>query len=650
MQPDAEGATAGPRGRLAWGQLNFMHTTDTHGWLEGHIKEKNYGADWGDFVSFVKAMRSKASELDVDLLLVDTGDLHDGAGLSDATPLNGQLSNPIFEKVDYDLLTIGNHELYVTQVAYETFSNFSAHYGDRYLTSNVQIMNPKTSQFEYIGKTHRYFTTPKGLRIMAFGILFDFTGNSNVSKVIPAKQMVQQDWFQHAIKTHKPVDLFVLIGHNPVRSSLASSTFDYVFNAIRAVHPDTPIQIFGGHTHIRDFAVYDDKSTALESGRYCETLGWLSISGFKSPKWKGCNNPRGVPNPTMKAVNINPPKSTSTSTTTASNAPPPLASSTSPSNLRYSRRYLDWNRLTFEYHARGSQYWSFDSHRGEATTKEITQDRKELNLTKLYGCAPQTWCVSCAPFGSDGNIYTLLSKALATVVINKTRADKPRMYISNTGSIRFDLVKGPFTFDDSFIVSPFNDAFEFIPDVPFSAASHVLATLNAGAYEKRSLTNRDFGFHNPSLPDQDACVDPPVTEAGSPNKRSLGRVVRNTKVTPGYVTSDDFGTDGDDTIHTPIPYYAVPNDYSANASFPADGSMPTRVDFIFLDFIAKDVVNALNKFGTKYTLADVSYYLPLNYTTNTFVTEYAKVAPDWQKDVPNCPVGLGVGYNDTASS
>ena len=35
MQPDAQGAVAKPRGPLQWGQLNFLHTTDTHGWLEG---------------------------------------------------------------------------------------------------------------------------------------------------------------------------------------------------------------------------------------------------------------------------------------------------------------------------------------------------------------------------------------------------------------------------------------------------------------------------------------------------------------------------------------------------------------------------------------------------------------------------------------
>ncbi len=73
MQPSALNATVSPLRALEWGQLNFLHTTDTHGWLEGHIKEQNYGADWGDYVSFTTHMKQMASNYGVDLLLVDTG-------------------------------------------------------------------------------------------------------------------------------------------------------------------------------------------------------------------------------------------------------------------------------------------------------------------------------------------------------------------------------------------------------------------------------------------------------------------------------------------------------------------------------------------------------------------------------------------------
>lgn len=52
-------------------------------------------------------MKQTAGNMGADLLLVDTGDLHDGTGLSDAVKPDGKLSMPIFDEIDYDLLTIG---------------------------------------------------------------------------------------------------------------------------------------------------------------------------------------------------------------------------------------------------------------------------------------------------------------------------------------------------------------------------------------------------------------------------------------------------------------------------------------------------------------------------------------------------------------
>ena len=103
---------------------------------------------------------------------------------------------------------------------------------------------------------------------MTFGVLYDFTGNSNVSKVTKATTMVQQQWFLDAVNYTEPIDLFLLIGHNPVRTTDYANTLGLVHNTIRSLKPNTPIQVFGGHSHIRDFQVYDESSTALESGMF----------------------------------------------------------------------------------------------------------------------------------------------------------------------------------------------------------------------------------------------------------------------------------------------------------------------------------------------------------------------------------------------
>ncbi|MCJ1440189.1 MAG: hypothetical protein MMC23_000672 [Stictis urceolatum] len=627
----------------------LMSEFDTHGWLEGHIKEQNYGADWGDFVSFSRHMKHKADSLDVDLLLIDTGDLHDGAGLSDATIPNGLVSNPIFENIDYDLLTIGNHELYLSDIAYFTADQFAKYYGDRYVSSNVQIYNNATGSYEDIANKYRYFTTQHGLRIMAFGVLFDFTGNSNASKVIPAKTMVKEQWFLDAVNYDQPVDMFVLFGHNPVKDD--GSTLTAVYNVIRSNRPDIPIQVFGGHTHIRDFAVYDRGATGLESGRYCETLGWLSMSGIKSSTFNGTMEPRGVPHPSQPAVNVT--KSANATATVASSYPTGTSPSDSFSKLVYSRKYLDWNRLTFAYHAVGSQSGTFDYQSGRRVTTEITQQRTKLNLTALYGCAPQTYCQFCKPFGDPDNIYTPLTKALSTIIVNEDRKETPRLIICNTGSVRFDLVEGPFTRDDSYIVSPFHDSFQYIANVPYSQAKQVLGLLNKGSFQKRNLQTRDFGFS--STGGGDDCVDAATSahnallkRSANPSSSSLTRPLdlhkRDTLV-PGYTTTDDFGTDGDDTAHSTIPSYKQPNDFQANASFPTDGSDPETVDMVFLDFIGEDyVVPALNSIGANYTAADIQQYLPKTVDTNSYVQMYAQVA--WQANVPNCPVGQGVGFGN----
>jgi 2',3'-cyclic-nucleotide 2'-phosphodiesterase (5'-nucleotidase family) len=102
----------------------------------------------------------------------------------------------------------------------------------------------------------------QGYKIMAFGLLYDFTGNTNVTKVTRAVDLVKESWFLDAINYNETIDLFLLLGHNPVRDS----TFSLVHNTIRAARPDIPIQIFGGHSHIRDLVVYDDMSVGLESG------------------------------------------------------------------------------------------------------------------------------------------------------------------------------------------------------------------------------------------------------------------------------------------------------------------------------------------------------------------------------------------------
>jgi hypothetical protein len=129
----------------------------------------------------------------------------------------------------------------------------------------------------------------------------------------------------------------------------------------------------------------------------------------------------------------------------------------------------------------------------------------------------------------------------------------------------------------------------------------------------------------------ESCIDPPVTHDHLVTKRSYpgGRIIRRqTATTPGYTTTDDFGSDGDDTIHSKIPYYSVPNFFQANGSLPANGTLASDavVDLIFLDYVAGSVVKALNGLGGSYTNDQVTYYLPkVNHSLPTLFHVKAKM-------------------------
>lgn len=105
---------ASPTTPLTWASVNFIHTTDSHGWLLGHTKasppEPNYSGDLGQFASFVEHMKEQAILRNVDLLVIDSGDLHDGNGLTDGFLPGGvdaHDANELLVKVPYDIMAIG---------------------------------------------------------------------------------------------------------------------------------------------------------------------------------------------------------------------------------------------------------------------------------------------------------------------------------------------------------------------------------------------------------------------------------------------------------------------------------------------------------------------------------------------------------------
>ncbi|RMY28965.1 hypothetical protein D0865_15626 [Hortaea werneckii] len=641
-QPSAPSPISAPLRTLPWASgknsLNFLHTTDTHGWHAGHLQEPQYSADWGDYISFASHLHDRADADGSDLLLIDTGDRVEGNGLYDASDPKGYWTfNGIFEEQPIHVITSGNHELYLANTSRRESDVVVPAYRQNYIASNLDIRDVESdgqnADFRPLAARYRKFTTKNnGIRILAFGFLFNFHNNANNTRVQPVQETLKEEWFQDALR-EKDVDLFLVAGHVPVRES---EEYDAVYRAIRAVKWDTPIVFFGGHTHVRDFKRWEDNAMGIESGRYLETIGFLSMKGLKG----GGNGKEEDVKLEDEHENEEKEETVSTSTTSTQRIK---------KSLQYNRMYIDNNLHSFHHHTKTNST-TFATEHGRNVSAQIEHARQTLNLNQTFGCVPQTYWLNRAPYPSNTSLLSLLADRIlpeSFAAYNTTTSpaannaetnpsnshhhhnQNPSIILTNTGALRFDLFQGPFTLDSTFLISPFTSGFRMIRDVPFSAADRVLGLLNSegpilrregedglgvgggrgmewavqeGVFramapqrgwggEEEEDEEEEKGWVDDSTwrnggsggaggqipllshqnPESDrANIEPPLHEQGFQDHPPPTRV-------PGYTTHDDLGAAGDDTLHAPTRFYDVPNCIGSKIFFPNTTTTTTTI-------------------------------------------------------------------------
>ncbi|CAI6093851.1 unnamed protein product [Clonostachys chloroleuca] len=577
-QPGAVAPVKAPMRNLTWGQLNFIHTTDTHGWLGGHFQEiarPQYSGDWGDFISFSHHMSAKADEKGADLLFVDTGDRIEGNGLYDASSPKGFYQYDIYAEHDVDIMSTGNHELYQVYSADLEHNTTTRNYPNNYIASNLDYIDLSTGDQSPMAPRFRKFTTKnQKIEVLAMGFIFDFTGNNKNTAIQPVRQTIKEEWFQKAIR-ERP-DIFVIAGHVGLRME----EFGIIFTELRKADWDTPVVFFGGHAHVRDARKYDSLSIGMASGRYMETIGWMSVDGLNK-KNKGEVS-------TQKSVSFH-------------------------------RKYID-NNLYGMYHHTGLNESTFPTAHGQNVSSMIDSARQALKLDHKYGCAPKNYWMSRAKHGSEDNLYTFIeNEVFPGVVVNEERKDKPRLTIMNTGGIRFDIFKGPFTRDTTYIVSPFVSGFRYVPDVPYKIANNVIKLLNSGGRildmvpENRFMAIPEQMFPSPLVSFTEDVQDVNLELRGE--QKPLNGLDDETPLIGGLTTSDDIGDDGDDTIHEKLPFHPQPNAFQAKIAFPPDNKDPETVDLVFIDFVQPWIIPALKLSGGDYDDKDVEIYMEGTFTS-----------------------------------
>lgn len=512
-------------------------------------------------------MRRIADGQGQDLLLIDTGDRIEGNGLYDASNPKGKYTFDIFKRQDIDVICSGNHELYKQNSSQNEYDTTVPDSKGRYLASNLDIKDSQTGEWKPLAQRFRKFTAKRtGIRITAFGFMYNFQGNADNTYVRPVEDAIKETWFQDAIRD-QDTDLFLVIGHVPTDTE----EYQAIFKAIREVQWDAPIQFFAGHFHVRDFKRYDKLATAIESGRYMETIGFLSMDRISAPR-NGTGTVKG--------------------------------------DFTVNRRYIDNNLYSMHHHTKLNAS-TFPTSLGKNVSAQIASARKELNLDHRHGCAPQDLWVDRVGIDDEASIFKWLGEqVLPDQFTGKKNPTKPKMVFTNTGAMRFDVFKGPFTIDSTFLVSPFTSSFRYIADVDIRVARKLLNTLNNNGEYLAALDSRlDSSTLLPPghlARKRKAALLQQLSGNSNDHQQQPLLTAQDEPLTPGYTTIDDAGSDGDDTLHSPIPFVPVPNCIQSLVDFPAvpaDADIET-VDVVYNEFVEPWMILAFQFLGVEYGKSD----------------------------------------------
>ena len=415
--------------------INILILTDTHSWIAGHRShESHHDADYGTVLSFHSHMKALADDNDdhsQDVWFVMNGDFMHGTGLSTDPP---HYILPLLEQMPWDVLNIGNHELYDNStIEYISQKDGFVDYWDgRYLTSNTVFANAHdaTTSSSSVGSRYR-FLQGKEYTLLSFGFLYNLQNPCPLAHVETIQEVVNATWFQQVLRGDEgSFDAILILAHMDANDPLLTVLLD----TIRSICGQSmTVQFVTGHSHERNYVQLDEYSTSLEAGRYLDTLGFVSFSLPSSH------------NDSHQYQQEHQPK--------------------------FTHLFIDTS-ISVMAHTLDLDSDALDTPEGKALSSSIQSQRQALGLTQVLGCSPQTYNLSLGIHEPNSLWGLFANVVIHSELLDKKDGDgndnendeesmvsvKNRLYIQNPGAFRYDLYEGIVFLDDIVGVNPFNDS------------------------------------------------------------------------------------------------------------------------------------------------------------------------------------------------
>jgi len=430
--------------------LNIVIVTDVHGWLASHKHNDSYPsltASYGDVSSFATHLKELGQTTRRgDVFFVNNGDHVEGSGLSDATmyteaQTHGAELFPIISKMPFDVLTIGNHELYEdSTVNFMVSSGFINSWDGRYLTSNTRF----NATNERIGEPYTILEGDVTRNsYLFFGFLYHMTDSCPSITVTDPADEVEQSWFSDALSDglSKDVKAVVIMSHMDMVDKAVFSILEKIRSTNGYEH--MPVQFVTGHSHYRGFHKLDDRASSYEAGHYLDTIGLLTMDlphegDDTSQIWFECSNIDANKDILMQMLGMN--------------------------------------------------EADFDTELGINISVAIDEVTEKLQLNEIVGC-PTAHYICNAGMNDTYSLYYLYMNSILPSGV--TPDDSTAVHITNTGTLRYDVYDGKFFYNDVFAVAPFSNTFAYVDDLTAEEIISLTVDLNS---------QNEYSFFSPLPP------------------------------------------------------------------------------------------------------------------------------------------------------